>query len=601
MNILHLLSQNQLTGAEVYACQLIEKQVQKNHKVIQVSNDFFYETKARKISLPVENKSFLQFIKSVFALRKILLNENIHVIHAHSRAASKLAFWARCGLKIGYLSTIHGRQHISISKKIHNIYGDFLVPVCENIRSQLTQEFKYNARRIKTVSNGIDSVKFQFKARPITDSKLIRIGIIGRDTGPKKLRTEIFIENLIPILKNQGFQYQFTIIGGRKENFKINAETDITYLNPPQLNSKIYQDFDLICGSGRVCIEALLSGIPCIAFGESIYCGLVTVENYNEFKKSNFGDIGHDFNLPKFNQKQAEMDIQQLFKFDVKTLAEMTALDFDLDLIVNQIQRLYESSYFIRHWPKWIPILMYHKIPDQDLQSKHKIFVQKSNFKKHLQFFKSQGFQTLTFSDLAEFRKAKKDFKYFPRKPLVLTFDDGYVDNITNADPLLKEFDMKAQIFLLADTKVDSNHWDYDNDNSKQEFSPIMPADQRTLWKKSNFEIGSHGTKHDRLPKMSWAEKIYELTESKNRLESEFQTQINVFAYTYGDTNAECAKACEITGYDYGLNTDRGGLHLEEAPYSVFRVNIFPNESWMSLWKKTTSWYRRYYYFKRKV
>jgi hypothetical protein len=125
MNILHLLSQNQLTGAEVYACQLIEKQVQKNHKVIQVSNDFFYETKARKISLPVENKSFLQFIKSVFALRKILLNENIHVIHAHSRAASKLAFWARCGLKIGYLSTIHGRQHISISKKIHNIYGDF--------------------------------------------------------------------------------------------------------------------------------------------------------------------------------------------------------------------------------------------------------------------------------------------------------------------------------------------------------------------------------------------------------------------------------------------------------------------------------------------
>jgi hypothetical protein len=95
--------------------------------------------------------------------------------------------------------------------------------------------------------------------------------------------------------------------------------------------------------------------------------------------------------------------------------------------------------------------------------------------------------------------------------------------------------------------------------------------------------------------------KIYELTESKNRLESEFQTQINVFAYTYGDTNAECAKACEITGYDYGLNTDRGGLHLEEAPYSVFRVNIFPNESWMSLWKKTTSWYRRYYYFKRKV
>lgn len=600
MNILHLLSQNQLTGAEVYACQLIEKQVQNNHKVIQVSNDFFYETKAQKISLRVESKSFLQFVKSVFALRKILANENIQIIHAHSRAASKLAFWARWGLKIGYLSTIHGRQHVSISKKIHNIYGDFLVPVCENIGNQLTQEFNYNLRRIKTIPNGIDSAKFQFKPRPLMNSKLIRIGIIGRDTGPKKRRTEIFIQNLIPILKDQGYQYQFSIIGGHKENFKINAE-NVNYLSSSQLNSKFYQDFDLICGSGRVCIEALLSGVPCIAFGESIYCGLVTVENYSEFKKSNFGDIGHDFNLPQFNQKQAALDIQQFTKMDVKSLAEITAQDFDLDLIANQIERLYESSYFIRHCPKWIPILMYHKIPDHDLQSQHKIFVNKTNFKKHLQFFTFLGFRTLTFSELAEFRKAKKDFKYFPKKPLILTFDDGYVDNITNADPLLKEFGMTAQIFLLADTKVDSNRWDYDTNNSSQEFSPIIPADQRGLWKTSNFQIGSHGIKHDRLPKMSWTEKIAELTESKNRLESEFQTQINVFAYTYGDTNAECAKACETSGYDYGLNTDRGGLHLEEAPYSVFRVNIFPNESLLSLWKKTASWYRRYYYFKRKV
>lgn len=600
MNILHLLSQNQLTGAEVYACQLIEKQVQNNHKVIQVSNDFFYETKAHQISVPVENKSFLQFIKSVFALRKILMNENIHVIHAHSRAASKLAYWARCGLKIGYLSTIHGRQHVSISKKIHNIYGDFLIPVCENIRSQLTEEFKYNARRIKTISNGIDPVKFQFKDQPVTDSKLIRIGIIGRDTGPKKLRTEIFIENLIPILKKQGFQYQFTIIGGRKENFNLSVE-NVIYLNPPQLNSKFYQDFDLICGSGRVCIEALLSGIPCIAFGESVYCGLVTVENYAEFKKSNFGDIGQDFTPPQFKNVQAENDLQFFSKIDVKSLAELTSKDFDLDLIAKQIERIYESSYFIRQWPKWIPILMYHKIPDQDLLSQHKIFVNKHNFKKHLHFFKSQGFQTLTFSDLSEFRKAKKDFKYFPKKPLMLTFDDGYIDNITNADPLLKEFGLKAQIFLLADAKIDSNHWDYDNDSSNQEFSPILPANQRPLWKNSNFEIGSHGIKHDRLPAMSWNEKINELTASKIRLESEFQTQIPVFAYTYGDTDAECARACEAAGYEYGLNTDRGGFHLEEAPYSIFRVNIFPNETTGSLWKKTSSWYRSYYYLKRKV
>lgn len=600
MNILHLLSQNQLTGAEVYACQLIEMQAQKNHQIIQVSNDFYFPTKAKKINLAVETKSMIEFILSIFSLRRILIQNNIHVIHAHSRAASKLAFWARLGLKVGYVSSIHGRQHFSISKKIHNIYGDFLVPVCENIRLQLTNEFKYNPRRIKTIENGIDSVKFKFSKRQSPESQVIHIGIIGRDTGPKKIRTEIFIENILPLLQQKGLKIQFTLVGGLKENFKLKSDL-IEFKNPSELNSAFYQSFDLICGSGRVCLEALLSGVPCIAFGESLYGGLVTPENYLELKKSNFGDIGSNFNLPQFNSKQATLDLEQLFSVDTQALAELARHDYDLHLVSQKIQRLYESSYFIRNWPKWIPILMYHKIPDLDLQSQHKIFVNKTNFKKHLQFYKSQGFQTLTFSELAQFRKAQKDFIFFPKKPLVLTFDDGYIDNITNADPLLKEFGMKAQIFLLADSRVDSNRWDYDTTNLDQEHSPILQAEQRKLWKTSNFEIGSHGKKHDRLPAMTWNEKIIELSESKKQLESEFQTKIQVFAYTYGDTNSECAKACEAADYDYGLNTDRGGLHLEEDPYSIFRVNIFPNESKLSLWKKTASWYRRYYYFKRKI
>lgn len=605
MNILHLLSQNQLTGAEVYACQLIETQIQKNHKVWQVSNGFFYPTLAKKITLPVENKSFFQFVSSVLKLRRLLILEQIQVIHAHSRAASKLAYWARWGLNIGYVSSVHGRQHISISKKIHNIYGDFLIPVCENIKNQLVQEFKYNPRRIKTIENGISLFQFQFLKKSTIAQKQIRIGIIGRDTGPKKRRTEIFIENLSPLLNSLNLDFKFFIAGGQKKNFTLNSASvnseSVEFLSAETMNSEFYQNFDLICGSGRVCVESLLAGVPCIAFGESLYCGLVTEKNYSEFKKSNFGDIGHNFELPVFNHEQALLDLKNYKSVDTESLAHIAATDFNLESVSDQILRLYQSSYFLRQYSKWIPILMYHKIPDQDLDSQHKIFVNKSNFRKHLHFFKAQGFQTLTFSELASFRKAEKDFKYFPRKPLILTFDDGYVDNITNADPLLKEFNMRAQIFLLADGGVDSNRWDYDTDNLTDEFSAILPAQQRHLWAKSNFEVGSHGIQHDRLPGMSWKEKLLELTESKKRLETEFQTEIPVFAYTYGDTNLECAKACQVAGYDYGLNTDRGGFLLEEEPYSVFRVNIFPNESVFSLWKKTATWYRRYYYFKRRI
>lgn len=606
MNILHLLSQNSLTGAEVYAVSLAHEQIQNNHTVYQISNGFFSETPAIKTHLAVETKSKPQFLKSIFFLRRFIQEKNIHIIHAHSRAASKLAYYSTRGLKVGYVSTLHGRQHSSFSKKLMNIYGQFLIPVCQNIKKQLTQEFKYNPRFIKVIANGIDLQQFYFQPRNLIWSKssgqILKIAVIGRMSGPKKNRTELFIANFSQILN------------------KNNINFTVTTIESGKLDSNFYHQFDLICGSGRVCIEALLCGVPVIAFGESLYCGLVTAENYLQAKKSNFGDIGCDFKLPQFDSVQAEKDILILQSLTTDVLKKTSALadeDFSVKKIASRIERLYESSYFMAHYKKWIPILMYHKIPDQELQSQHKIFVTKDNFNKHLNFFKNAGFTTLTFSELAKYRKAQKDFSQFPVKPLILTFDDGYQDNLDNADPLLKKYGFRAEIFLLANANLQSNHWDYSDKSANsavnsannatttttleaQEKHLLVTNEKRQLWKNSAFEIGSHGFSHERLPDMALDEKIHELKESKAVLEKEFQTKIITYAYTFGDTNAECAELAQASGYDYALNTDSGGLMLEEDPYQIFRVNIFPHETTASLRKKTSAWYRRYYYWKRK-
>ena len=66
MKIIHLLSQNHLTGAEVYATTLIEQQIQYGHVVLQISNGFFCPTVAECYELSVETKSKFTFIKNVF-------------------------------------------------------------------------------------------------------------------------------------------------------------------------------------------------------------------------------------------------------------------------------------------------------------------------------------------------------------------------------------------------------------------------------------------------------------------------------------------------------------------------------------------------------
>lgn len=594
MNILHVLSQKELTGAEVYASSLIDAQIKAGCKVFQVSNGFFHPNNSTQIALPVETKG-LSFWKSVSALRKILIEKNIHVIHGHSRAAAKLVFYARRGLKIGYVSSIHGRQHVSLSKKLFSQYGDFIIPVCKKISDQLVREFGYDQRKIKIVPNSIDTEKFKFKSvLPLALNHPLKIAIIGRTSGPKKLRTELFISGLSQILDMKGLPYQFTLIGG-----EIKSTVPVENISHAEISSQVLQKFDLICGSGRVAMEALLSGVPCIAFGETEYIGLVTEKNFDTACSTNFGDISNHFNPPTFNSYQAQKDVELFLAgtVDYQHLADKTSRVFSLESISKKIMRIYESAYFTRNYNQWIPILMYHKIPDQDLTSQHKIYVNKNNFAQHLKTFKSLNMTTITFDELALYRKGLKSFSLFPKNPLILTFDDGYEDNLKNADIELKKQNMQAHIYLLADATVASNQWDHQTDASEKH--KIISGDERKLWKNSQFTIGSHGLNHQRLPALSTEKKILELSTSKQKLEAEFKQPVITYAYTYGDTNKECAELAEACGYEYALNTDTGGLLLEENPYAIFRVNIFPDESFSSLWKKTRKWYRRYYHYKR--
>ena len=180
---------------------------------------------------------------------------------------------------------------------------------------------------------------------------------------------------------------------------------------------------------------------------------------------------------------------------------------------------------------------------------------------------------------------------------MVLTFDDGYRDNLETASPLLKKYGFRAQLFLLADTNINSNVWDADGSEPAHE---IMSSAERQAWKASAYEIGSHGFRHQKITEFSLEEAQKEISNSKLALEDEFKVPVQSFAFTYGITRLEGAEMAQRAGYEYALNTDTGGMLIEEDPYSIFRVNIFPNETTSSLRKKTAKWYRRYYKFKRK-
>lgn len=602
MHILHLLSQNHLTGAEVYAVTLGHQQIQLGHAVYQISNGFYFQSQALQTPLEVETKSFATFLKNIFWLRNYIQSQKIHVIHTHSRAAAKLAYWATLWTKTAQVSTVHGVQHASFSKKLHNQYGQFIIAVCENIKDHLCLDFSYNEKFIKVLRNPVNPSQFYFIPKNSAETKsLKKLAIIGRTTGPKKERTEQVLKTLAHM------NIEITLIGGELQNLNISDDykSKIKLIPHLELTSAVYAKYDVIIGSGRVCIESILTGVPTIAFGEARFIGLITEKNFQEALKSNFGDIDLKSKTPKVDERKLIEDVEIAcnnnqflpLSLPLQNLSKLCEAYFSLDSISQKILRIYESAYFLKNHPKWIPILMYHKIPAAEIKSQHKIYVTKNNFEKHLQFFKKQGFQTLTFADLEHYRQGQKDFRHFPKKPLILTFDDGYKDNLENASPLLKKYNFKAQLFLLADPQINQNIWDKSDTEPAHE---IIAGSERLQWKNSAFEIGSHGFSHQKITSLNDTEALNELVNSKKCLEKEFGTNVNVYAFTYGSSSKKAAELAEKAGYGYAVNTDSGGLNIEEAPYSIFRVNIFPNETRWSLFKKTSTWYRRYYFFKRK-
>lgn len=617
MRILQLLSQMQPTGAEAYAITLANWLTDQGHDVFIVSDRIHVKTRQPYIPLAVHDKKTLVRIRSTLFLRRFLQEHRIQVIHCHSRAAARLAYWTAKGLtvegrKVAVVSTLHGRQPISLSKKLLDIYGEKAICICENVATKMAEKMRMSLRKMRLIRNPVDTKKLSFVAELPSQP---RIAWIGRFTGPKGERAQEFIEHSVPLLLEKFPHLEIEVIGGNPQllgNKIINKVFALQSKFPKRLHVHTHLDnldeelakFQLILGAGRIAISSLMRGIPTYAIGEYCAEGFVTSSTLPQAMVSNFGDIGSDgkatspIDMNKLTQTLTEFlaDPKRFLPSEERgQIREVLEKNYDQDRVCRKILNTYKSAYFLKNHGAPIPVLMYHKVPNEDLQSRHKIYVPKATFEKHLQFYQDRGFTTLTFAELEDYRSGKKDFTHFPKKPLVLTFDDGYVDNLLNAAPLLKKYGMKAVIFLLADHSLLSNSWD---DDGQEPLQPLMSLEQKKLLLDFPYEIGSHGFSHRKITEMSEEEAQKELAESKHRLEQDFGP-IHTYAFTYGVTSAKAAEQAEEVGYNFAVNTDSGGLHHEENPYGIFRINIFPEDGPAQLRKKTSSWYRKYFYLKR--
>ncbi|MFO0687931.1 MAG: polysaccharide deacetylase family protein [Myxococcota bacterium] len=215
-------------------------------------------------------------------------------------------------------------------------------------------------------------------------------------------------------------------------------------------------------------------------------------------------------------------------------------------------------------------VVAFHRVNDRTADDA--LTKSPADYRRFCSFFKAH-FDVVSLSDFATRLETGRSVEGC----LVITHDDGYLDNRLEAAPILADLGLPATFFLTTEF-IGSEavpHWDEEAGAAH----PWMSWDQVREMRDMGFEIGCHTATHADLGRIDPQRTAHELRESRARLEHELGSRTDLFAYPYGGL-ANMTQANRAVVRELGFRTCLsccGGLIRDGAdPYDLARVPISP-------------------------
>lgn len=178
-------------------------------------------------------------------------------------------------------------------------------------------------------------------------------------------------------------------------------------------------------------------------------------------------------------------------------------------------------------------ILLYHHIANPSSEW----FVDPKDFEEQMAYLSTNGYRTLTISEYLD-KSAKKDLE---PKSIVLTFDDGYLDNYLNAYPVLKKYGFKGTFYIIT---------------GQIGIGGYMTWAQLREMHAAGMEIGAHTVSHPFLSQINIGAAWLEVYLSKVQIAQNIGVFPATFAYPYNDRNPRVQKLPKMVGFRAALAVD---------------------------------------------
>ncbi len=230
---------------------------------------------------------------------------------------------------------------------------------------------------------------------------------------------------------------------------------------------------------------------------------------------------------------------------------------------------------------KQIPVLMYHRVACNGPDALSPYRVSPDMFERQLAYLQRYGYAGLTMGEYYD-SWFSRGCQPVPGKPIVLTFDDAYLDFYENAWPLLRKYGFKATVFVPVDFVAGHADWD----SKFGESAELMNWEQIIELHEQSVRFGSHSCSHRRASELSESELYEEAKRSKDILEQKLSVEISDYCYPYTVANKQAQQVIASTGYKSAVGGKGGDNPDGQNPYYIPRIEIFGSDSMSDYIKK---------------
>lgn len=226
----------------------------------------------------------------------------------------------------------------------------------------------------------------------------------------------------------------------------------------------------------------------------------------------------------------------------------------------------------------YIPILMYHTIEDEVSPENQNSHVETANFDAQMNALITNGYTPINFYDLKSYLDGQAPL---PEHPILITMDDGYLNNYTNAYPIYQKYNIQATLFVSPYYMKEENTDRHFGWNAAKEMEDSGLID-----------IQSHGYDHTPLPYLSTKDIKYHVSLAVGTIEKYLGPRdVAVVAYPQFRHNRRTVSTLSSLGIDFQMiNLARKGTVL--TPPTLKRINVpntMPPEDLITTLDKLTS------------